>query len=318
MGAILVTGASGFLGGTLCRALAAAGADVVGTGRDRDKLDGLGVRTIAADLAVSDQLPDVGALSAVVHCAALSSPWGSPAAFEAANVTATRHALHIARAQGAARFVHISTPTVYFQFRDQDDVSETQVLPKPVNAYARTKAIAETLVLKADDIDTIILRPRGIYGKGDNALLPRLLRVAKTRALPVFRDGAGATDVTHVDDVVRAIMTALDAPAACLGQIFNVSGGVAVPLPQIITAACAHVGLTPRWRRLPFRPVLGAVRGLEAVASVLPGRPEPPVTAYGLGILRYRQTLDLSKSAQLLKWVPEVSFEGGLRRTFVL
>lgn len=316
MGAILVTGASGFLGGTLCRTLSGAGADVVGTGRNMDKLAQLPVRTVAVDLAHIDALASVGPIAAVVHCAALSSPWGSRAAFEAANIRATQNALAIARAQGATRFVYISSPTVYFQFCDQDLVTEMQDLPPPVNDYARTKVLAEELVQAATDLSPVILRPRGIYGAGDNALLPRLLRVARKRPMPMFKEGTGATDLTHVDDVVRAVIAALDAPESCAGQVFNISGGEVKSLPDIITAACTANGIVPRWRQMPFGVAHTAVRAAEAIARRLPGQLEPPVTAYGLGILRYRQSLDLSKAARLLKWTPQISFEDGLARTF--
>ncbi len=313
---VLVTGATGFLGSTLAMALHQAGADVVATGRNAPTLDRLGLRAVPLDLSMPVSACDadrIGPLTAVVHCAGLSSPWGSKAAFKAANVDATRHVADLAQRQGARRFVMISTASVYFQFADQDGLTEDQVAPSPVNAYAGTKLQAEDHALARSDLNVIVIRPRGIYGAGDTALLPRLMRVARKRRLPRF-DPAGATDITHVDDVVAAIMRALEADVA--GEVINVSGGVGVPLPEIIEAACARTAVVPRWRALPFGPALAAVRVMEGAAQMWPGRPEPPVTAYALGILRYRQTMDISKADRLLGWQPQVSFEDGLARTF--
>lgn len=316
---VLVTGATGFLGSHLAVALHRAGADVVVTGRNVAALDRLGARGLrAVPLDLSAPVPDavadrIGPLSAVVHCAGLSSPWGTRGAFEAANVDATRHVADLAMRQGAGRFVMVSTASVYFRFADQDGLTEDQLPHLFVNDYALTKRRAEIDLLARDDMASIVIRPRGIYGAGDTALLPRLMRVAQRRPLPRF-DPAGATDITHVDDVVTAIIAALQADVA--GEIVNISGGMGVPLPDIIAAACAQTGVALRWRNLPFAPVLAAVRGIEAVAKLLPGRAEPPVTAYALGILRYRQTMDISKAKRLLGWTPQVSFEEGLARTF--
>ena len=316
---VLVTGATGFLGSHLAMALAADG--VIATGRDRAKLATLaaeGLRT--AELDLSEPVPAamqdrIGPLTALVHCAGLSSPWGRDADFEAANVRGTVNALDLATSLGAKRFVHISTASVYFQWRDQDGLTEDQTAPHFVNAYARTKHAAEQAVLARPDLSPIILRPRGIYGAGDTALLPRLLRVARTRPVPRFNP-AGATDITHVDDVVAACLAALAAGPKAGGQVLNISGGVGVPLPEIISAAASATKTPLRFRTLPFAPTLAAVRALERAAKAWPGQPEPPVTAYALGILRYRQTMSIERAAKVLGWTPQVAFDEGLRRTF--
>jgi len=319
--AVLVTGATGFLGSTLVAALHRQSADVVATGRNAARLQRLadrGVRTIVADLAhpvpscVADQM---GAVETVVHCAGLSSPWGTQAAFEAANVDGTRNIADLSGRLGASRLIMISTASVYFRFADQADVTEAAALPDPVNNYVRTKILAEQEVLARADLNPVVLRPRGIYGAGDTSLLPRLMRVAARGVLPRFSP-MGATDVTHVDDVVAAIQCAMDAGPEVNGQVMNVSGGVAIEMTQVIDAACCEMGVVPRWRAMPFAPVMWAARLAEGVACALPRKPEPPVTAYALGLLRYRQTSDLSKAARLLRWHPQVGFADGLARTF--
>ncbi|MEJ6402138.1 NAD-dependent epimerase/dehydratase family protein [Yoonia sp. 2307UL14-13] len=319
--AVLVTGATGFLGSHVALSLQRGGRQVVATGRNRARLNELGsagLHTIALDLSqpmTDDAMDHLSSVQTVVHCAGLSSPWGRDADFFTHNVTATRHLIAIAQQVGVKRFVLISTASVYFRFADQSDVSEDQLPDRFVNAYARTKRAAERQVLSHADIGPIVLRPRGIYGAGDTALLPRLLRVARRRPLPRFAQG-GATDITHVHDVVRAVHMALAAPLELNAEVFNISGGVGIPLADIIESACARVGVVPRWRRVPFPAALVGARVLETAAKLLPGRPEPPVTAYSLGILRYRQTMDITKAGARLGWHPMVSFEEGLTRTF--
>ena len=318
---VLITGATGFLGSALAVDLHREGQHVVALGRNAEKLARLSVQGIEtfqidfADSNVHENLMPFAPVDAVVHCAGLSSPWGRRTDFTAANVDGTRHIARSSVNLGVRRFVYISTASVYFRFADQDVVSETTKLPAPVNHYAGTKRAAEQIVLQHESLSPIILRPRGIYGAGDTALLPRLLRVAARGPLPKFR-AAGATDITHVDDVVSAVKSALSAGDDCRGQIYNVSGGVAIPMPDIIEAACHSVNVQVRWRSIPFRPAVGMASIAEAFASLCPGYPEPLVTRYALGLLRFRQSLDVTKAANDLKWRPCITFAEGLRRTF--
>jgi nucleoside-diphosphate-sugar epimerase len=320
---ILITGATGFLGGALCSALFKAGRTIVATGRDAVSLAALSSNnfdTIALDLAEpfsAETLLTSQGVTTIVHCAALSSPWGRRADFDRANVIATTNLVSVAKQIGVSRFVLISSPTVYFQFEDQLNINEQATLPSPVNDYARTKREAELAVLAAPEIGPIILRPRGIYGEGDTSLLPRLVRVARAGPLPLFRGGVAQTDITHVEDVVSAIIAALDAPAALNGEIFNISSGEPLPLSAIVERACASAGVVPRWQAMPVQPALIAARFLETVCRFMPGYPEPRVTTYSLGILAYSQTLDITKAAQMLNWKPRVNFDKGIARTFV-
>ena len=317
---VLVTGASGFLGSHVLARL--AGTPAIGIGRDAERcraLERAGHTLIRHDLSLPFDAtldPRFAKVERVIHCAALSSPFGRLQDFVAANVTATQNLVDFARRQGVGRFVHISSPSVCFAFRDQLGLTEDTALPDPVNHYARTKRAAEKIVLGVPEIHPVVLRPRGIYGAGDRALLPRLIKVAQSRPLPVFRGGRAAIDLTHVDDVVDAVIAALVAPKEAEGQIFNISGGEMLPVRSIADEACGRAGLKPRWRPMPLLPAMLAAGLMERTAFALPGRPEPPVTRYGLGLFAYAQSLDLSKAKRVLGWAPKITFEQGLDRTF--
>lgn len=319
---ILVTGATGFLGSHVVRGLLGRGFEVVATGRDQSKAPTgpEGARHfVPADLSKGEDVGRLsaaaGALDAVVHSAALSAPWGSRAAFHSANVVATQNVLDLVRSNGAARLVHISTPSIYFRFEDQLDVREGNPLPRPVNRYAESKRRAEELVLQRQGVDAFILRPRGLYGVGDTALLPRLVNAARRRPLPVLRKGRAVTDLTHVDDAVEAIIAALTAPSAAAG-VYNISGGQPLRLTEIIDRACARSGVRVRWRPTPVQAALATARAMECACACLPGRPEPPITAYGIGVLGYSQTLNIDAARRMLGWSPRIGFEEGLDLTF--
>src|SRR5690349_14336676 len=108
---VLVTGATGGLGGAVARRFLADGAAVTATGRNRTagaRLAAAGMRFEAADLvdrAAVDRL--VAGHDVVIHCGGLSSPWGSAAAFESANVDGTRHVVEAASAHGIRRLVFV-------------------------------------------------------------------------------------------------------------------------------------------------------------------------------------------------------------------
>ena len=321
MGQILITGATGFLGGCLVRRLYSEGHDVVATGRNRAKLNTLPLpehQLLCLDLCaitpphLADLLGDV---EAIVHCAALSTPWGPDAAFRAANVTATEKLIDLGRILQIRHFVHVSTPAVYFRFEDQRNVPENLPLPKPVNNYARTKAIAEERVAESG-LPFTIIRPRGIYGVGETALLPRLLRAAEAGPLPRFRNGVAETDITHVDDVVDALCCILRKLDLAQGKVFNISGGQPLRIHEIVEKVAARKAIAVSWRDLPVAPVLAAIRAGEWLARLRPGSPEPRITTYSLGIFAYTQTLDLTRAQNRLGWRPRITFEEGLARTF--
>jgi len=316
-GRVVISGATGFLGGHLCAHLVREGFEVLGLGRDAARgtaLCDLGADFERMDLGDACRLHTWEKADIFVHAAALSSAWGERSAFERANVTGTRNALEIARRLSVRRFIFISSPSVYFRFRDQLSLPETAPLPAPVNAYAATKAMAEDLVRKSG-LDAVILRPRGLYGPGDTALLPRLVRAA-ARPVPLPRGGRAVTDLTYVEDVVRAVVCAMTASRDCAGRTYNISGGEALAIRDIITGTAKASGITARFMPCPVFAALAAARLAEAGTWLRPGRPEPVITAYGAGVLAYSQTLDISRAHNELGFVPQVSFAEGLKRTF--
>nr|WP_298094116.1 NAD(P)-dependent oxidoreductase [uncultured Shinella sp.] len=314
---VLVTGATGFLGGRLIRHLGARRFDPIGLGRNEARcraLEDIGFTTVCANLSrsVLHLVNSIGRVDAVVHCAALSAPWGRLAAFRAANVEGTRNALDLADALGARRFVNISSPTVYFEMKDKVGVAETAPLPRPINAYARTKAEAEQLVLARPKLGPINLRPRGIYGAGEGTLLPRLIAAARRGPLPLLRTGAAAIDLTYVDDVVAAIEAALSTEAAVEGETFNISGGEMVSVCDLVERVCSALDVPLRWKRVPFYPALMLTRLAEMASLARPIPKEPVVTPYTLGLFAFRQSLDISKAQRILGWQPRISLEDGL------
>ncbi|KTR52812.1 NAD-dependent epimerase/dehydratase family protein [Curtobacterium oceanosedimentum] len=308
----LVTGASGFVGGHVVRHLREHGYHVTASGRRGGALPAGDVHVgDLDDLARSDVPADV-----VVHCAALSSPWGPWSAFEHANVTGTARVLEYARRVGARRLVHVSSPGIYAAPRDRLDIREDQVDPsRPMNHYIRSKLHAEALLRAAsgdpDGPEIVVLRPRGIVGAGDTGLVPRLLRVHDRVGVPLLRGGRGLVDLTAVENVAHAVRLAAEVPEAA-GLAFNITNGDPRPFVELLDQLLTGLGVRPRYLRLPAGPVSALAAVLEAVCTVLPGRPEPPITRYTVSTIAHSQTLDLTRARRVLGYEPVVGLDAAL------
>ena len=322
---VLVTGGTGFVGRHLVWHLAHQGHEVIFTGR----------RPAAAS-EVLDQLPPTAQVQwqalnhgqagakealrraaegadALIHCAALSSPWGRAQDFYHANVASTDEVLAACDAEQIACLVHISTPSIYFDFRDRELIHETQPLPTPVNDYVRTKRLAEEQVIDSNQIPKrVILRPRAIFGPWDNTLMPRLLRAMARGPLPLMREGRALLDLTYIDNLIHAIELALTKPLPKPLGIYNLSNAEPLSLRDLLIRVAEAFQLPLRTRSLPWPLVRNMAYLLEVLAKIN-GR-EPLLTRYSAGVLAFSQTLDISAIRQDLGYNTRVSLEEGIYR----
>jgi nucleoside-diphosphate-sugar epimerase len=304
---ILLTGATGGLGRNAARHLREAGHRVVCTGRDRRILSNLAVEGFeaqAADLA-SDRLESVlEGCEAVVHAAARSSVWGPDPEFVRDNVLATRRLLEASVSVGVRRFVHVSSPSILHVPRDRTGLREDMPLPPPPNAYARTKAQAESVVRSfSDRIETIGIRPRGLYGPWDGNLFPRLARANAARGIPLVRGGRFLVDLTGMPNACDALESCLRAPDSALGTFYHASDGVPLPFRQAVEDVFGAMGIPVRWKPVPGW-LLSMVALLAEGKARLTGGSEPVVTRYGASLLSHAQTLDLAAARGRLGWTP--------------
>lgn len=302
---VLVTGATGGLGLATVAALRAEGYAVRATGRNpgmAGRLCAMGAEFVSADLTDTNVLPILcDSVDSVIHAAALSSPWGQEGDFRRINVDATL-ALHTAAREVGARFIFVSSPSVYARAKDQIGLTEDSPLARRfLNAYAATKAEAEGYVMARDGV---VIRPRAIVGPDDTVLLPRFLRLIEKGRFPLVNNGRALTELTDARDVARALILAEQKAPDLAGQVFNISGGKAIPVRDIVSAVAGAMNKAVRFRHLPFLPVLGLTALAERIATVLPGRPEPPLTVYGLCAMAFSQTFDLSRARDRLGFVP--------------
>jgi nucleoside-diphosphate-sugar epimerase len=321
---ILVTGGGGFLGQALCRNLVERGFDVVSFNRGHyPALDALGVRQVQGDLADRDAvvLAAQGA-SAIFHNAAKAGAWGPYEDYHRANVLGTRNVIAACRVHGIERLVYTSTPSVTHRATHPVEGGTADTVPYGSGfkaPYATTKLIAEQDVLAANDasLATIALRPRLIWGPGDNQLLPRLAERARQGRLRLVGDGENLVDTTYIDNAAQAHVDAfhhLVPGAPCAGRAYFVSNGEPRPVREIVNALLGAVGAPPVRKHLPFRAAYAIGAVCEAAWTVLPLRGEPPITRFLAEQLSTTHWYDMGPAARDFGYVPAVSIDEGLLR----
>ncbi|GAA3406387.1 NAD-dependent epimerase/dehydratase family protein [Paenibacillus hodogayensis] len=314
----LVTGGTGFLGGRLALSLRDRGWDVTALGRNPQKGKELRRRDIRfeqADLRDGDRvLAACAGQDAVFHCGALSSSWGAYADFHAHNVLGTEHVLAGCRRHGAARLIHVSTPSVCFGGAERLNVRETDPLPaKQASPYAETKRLAERAVLAAcsEGLPAVIVRPRALFGPGDASILPKLLAANMTRGIPLIDGGRALIDLTFVDNAVQALLLCQSAPEAVCGRIYHVTNGEPLPFREAVDMLFRLLGIPVRYKPLPYTAAYAAAWLMEMSAHLL--RKEPMLTRAMAGMLGRSQTLDIGAARRELGYSPTVGVEAGMQ-----
>ena len=312
---IIITGATGFLGKRACEILKEQGHQIIAVGRNITKAP-VGVQFVRADLTAPLPQEVWQGVEGVVHCAAKSSVWGQYSDFYLNNVTVTQILAEQALKYGVKRFVYISTASVYFDFKSHKQITENMPLPKhKANHYAETKFLAEQVIseLCKKGLPAVILRPRAIFGVGDSALLPRLIKANNEKFFPEFTSyGGPLTDITYVDNVVEGIICALKAPASCNGQIYNITNGESVFIQQTAKYLVESLGYTYKGKRVPF--ILAEIYAylLEKWYRLFYKGKEPPFTVNSISLIAKDQTFSIDKARSELGYKPRISVKEGL------
>jgi len=308
---VYITGGSGFLGKRLIAALVARGVRVVAMARSdaaAAAVSAVGAAPTRGDLA------DRGAMTAamhgcdtVFHAAARVEQHGPLAAFMADNVVGTEHALAAARAAGIQRFVHIGTEAVLADGKPIIRADEARPQPdRPAGPYPFTKGLAETAVVEAsgEGLQTVVVRPRFIWGKGDTSVLPLIVDAVRRGRFGWLDGGRYLTSTCHVDNVVEGALLA--AERGTPGGIYFLTDGAPVEFRSFMTRLLATQGVdvsavrdVPRWLA---RVVAGATAWMK----------HPPVTRTGLALAGHEVTVDDAKARRELGYQGKVTIDAGL------
>ncbi len=316
-GPVLVTGATGFLGGALVQRLLQDGAHVRALVRSRDKATALvaqGVQTVVGDMSDDVAVATaVDGVSVVFHLAGkLYEPWEPEHEYRTLHVEGTKRLVERARRQhGLVRFVHCSTTGVFGVTGDRP-VDEDAPF-RPTNVYEATKAEAELAVRAARDrgLPAVVVRPGLVYGPGDVHLAGFFRSVLKRQFRPIGRMPVWLHPI-YIDDMTEAFVRAAVRPGA-VGECFNIAGSEPVSL-QGLAAAIAQVdGAAPPQGHIP----LAAARALAALGDALPRRlrHRAPLTSSRLDFLTHSRVYDVTKAERSLDFVASTDLDIGIKNT---
>lgn len=308
---ILVTGATGGLGIALVQYFVSRGYETIATGRNElcgQKLVEMGAKFIPCDLRNPRLIFEVEkGIDFIVHSAAISSPWGHWHDFFEINYLATQKILKLAKENGVKGLVFVSSPSVYARAIDQIGLNETDAPnPRPLNHYAKTKLMAEKIVLDANEENfrASIIRPRAIIGPNDSVLLPRFLRLINKGRFPLFNNGDAIIEPTDVRDVAHAIGLMVTNSNSG-GEIFNISGGKSKKFNEMISELSIALHKKVSFVKINYNTAFPVIGFVEWFCSILPKHPEPPITKYSLAVLSFSQTFDLTKARKILGFEPQ-------------
>lgn len=337
---ILVTGGGGFLGKAIVRLLMQRGDRVISFSRGwYSELEALGVKQIQGDISNTVAIENaVKGVDTVYHVAAKAGIWGDYRDYYRTNTEGTRNVIAACKSCGVSRLIYTSSPSVVFNNKDMDGVDETVPYPDYYHAaYPETKALAEQAVRQAgglvqvtdggwrrteksrqgaeDGLKTIVLRPHLIWGPGDNHLVPRILKRAKS--LRRIGDGKNRVDVIYIDNAAKAHLLAEEAlirQPELSGNVYFISQGKPVFLWKMIDDILQAGGLSPVKGSISSKSAFRIGVVLELIYKTFALKGEPRMTPFVARELSTSHWFDIRAARRDLGYVPEVSTEEGLRR----
>lgn len=320
--AVLVTGASGFLGGRLVQVLGSSGEQVTILARassDLRHLDGVpNLRVVRGSL--SDPAPLIEAVrdaSHIFHCAALSTDWAANDLYLESNARGTAALLDAARhAPGLRRFLHVSTTDVYgYPATPCDESAPLKDIGLP---YNRTKILAEQAVWQAareNGLPVTVVRPATIYGPRGKAFVSDIAKLLRVRQMAHIGGGRATGGFLYVDNAVEAIIAAAQSPAT-LGHAYNLADGTGATWREYVAALAGGLGYKPPWIDLPYTAAMAIASAMEAAYRCVKGlHGRPTLTRHAVYLLGRDQEFPVEKARADFGFASRISLAEGIARS---
>lgn len=312
-----VTGGSGFVGGRLIERLTSDGWRVRALARSRasaEKIRAAGAEPVVGDLEDLDAMRrGADGCSLAFHAAAHLGEWGPRQEFMRVNVRGTENALSSCREAGVGRFVHVSTEAGLLAGQALVDVDESAPLrPDSKAPYSATKALAEQAARDANGagFETVVIRPRLVWGRGDATILPSLVRAIHKGRFAWIGGGVHKTSTTHVDNVIHGLM--LGAEKGRPGGVYFVTDGEPVVFREFITELVSTQGIEVPDRNMPVHLARFAAAASEGLWWTLRLKGQPPVTRLAVWLSSQQCTIDISRARSELGYEPVKAIPEGM------
>ncbi|MEE4275810.1 MAG: NAD-dependent epimerase/dehydratase family protein [Thermoleophilia bacterium] len=318
---VLVTGATGFVGGAVARRLRSEGCTLRALVRrrsDASALSAAGCEVCRGDVTDAASVREaMDGVDAVVHCAALVSDWGARETFARVNVEGSRHVFDAALRSGVKRVVHFSTADVFGIYPDGRVVDDSFPLKRTGFLYSDTKAEADDMALayaREQGLPVAVLRPLWVYGPGDRSFLPELVDAMRTRRMVFFGSPRNTIPLCYIDNLVDAVVLALTNDRA-VGQGYLVCDGAVVSWRELTDLLADELDLPSVKLTIPL-PLANAVAAVaEGLWRAARSTKRPALTRYTLAFLGRDLRYSNGKISRELGFSPRVLPEEGLARS---
>jgi nucleoside-diphosphate-sugar epimerase len=317
---VLVTGASGFLGGRLAEMLVERGVRVRVLARgssDLRHLSHLQIQIVRGDLGDAAALDEaVRGVRVIYHCAACSTDWAPAATYIAANVEGTQRLLDAAmRAGSVDRFLHVSTTDVYgYPAVPCEDSTPMRDVGLP---YNRTKIQGEEAVWRAHrehGLQVTVVRPATIYGPRGKDFVVEIASLLRQRMMLLIDKGRARGGFSYVDNVASAMIDAA-ASSKTLGRAYNISDETGATWREYVNALADALGYRRPWLSLPFPMAMALGAAMEAPYGLLKLRNRPLLTRHAVYLLGRDQEFSAGRARADFGFVPQVPFTEGIERS---
>lgn len=320
---ILVTGGGGFLGSYVTKKLIANGADVTILNRRKyPELEKVGARSFECALEDFDGVRKAcRGIDMVFHVGAKAGYWGKYSEYYNANVKGTENVIKACRANGIYKLIYTSSPSVVSDDCDLLNANEEiSYAKKYLCYYSQTKAMAERLILSANDeksLLTVSLRPHLIWGPGDNQIIPRLIDPVRAKKLKIIGTGLNKVDITYVENAADAHLQAalaLEKGSSVCGQAYFISQGEPVYMWEFVNRILKGVNLPELSRKMPFWTAYYMGASMEFFYKFFKLSGEPPMTRFIAFQFSSHHYFDISKAMRDFDYKPQISTEEGLKK----
>jgi nucleoside-diphosphate-sugar epimerase len=279
--------------------------------RAAERVRELGAEPVMGDL---DSI-EIQGCEVALHAAAKAEDWGDPADFEHVNVQGTRKVVHACRAGGVRRLVHVGTEAALMAGKPLVNVDErAELRPDSPVLYSATKAKAEQVVRAAngEDLETVVIRPRFVWGKGDTNLLPQIVEMVRSGRFVWVGGGRHLTATTHIDNTVEGLW--LGATKAPAGGVYFVTDGEPVVFRDFLTKLVGTQNVEIPDRSVPAPVANAAAAVAESLWRRLKRPGSPPLTRFAAWVSSQECTIDTSRAERELGYRPVTTREEGLRQ----
>ncbi|GAC1565817.1 MAG: NAD-dependent epimerase/dehydratase family protein [Ktedonobacteraceae bacterium] len=318
---VLVTGATGFLGGHLVDMLQERGDEVRAMVRPVE--DATRLRALAGVEVVNGDLTDIQSLKRAVrgvqrvyNVGAKTGPWGLEKDYNAVNVWGVADLITAAMEAGVQCIVHTSSITVYGHHL-HGIVTEDHPFHAEDNPYSRTKIAVEKLIaemVKERGAPVVIARPAWIYGPRDQASFGRFVSLVDAGKGFIIGSGANVLPIVYVRDVAQGLIKAGEAGDQVIGRAYTIADDRRVTQSEYLNMIADFLGAPHIARHYPYFAMFSTGRAAELLWKALDRRKSapPPVTTYGITLLGRNQEYSIERARRELGYEPQYDYIRGL------